>query len=195
MNSLFTFVLKMFSSPKGSLKIVYYIQLMYIFLWWKKLFEVMARILFWCKILKLILIIQFFYVQEFGLIDKKELAPLQELIESIVVPYWISEWDPLKENINYSIQRNNNKWLLIYGLGNPPRMFCIYDSCMITGTLPCWWHYHLCKYLYDDCWNILSYAFWHCWSANNSGFRCQCKCWPCLMVWSYHTSKQIDLQY
>ncbi|KAA3460364.1 MOB kinase activator-like 1A [Gossypium australe] len=26
-------------------------------------------------------------VQEFGLIDKKELAPLQELIESIIVPY------------------------------------------------------------------------------------------------------------
>ncbi|KAL6005870.1 hypothetical protein ACLOJK_039915 [Asimina triloba] len=26
-------------------------------------------------------------VQEFGLIDKKELAPLQELIESIVSPY------------------------------------------------------------------------------------------------------------
>jgi hypothetical protein len=27
------------------------------------------------------------FVQEFGLIDKKELAPLQELIESIIVPY------------------------------------------------------------------------------------------------------------
>lgn len=27
-------------------------------------------------------------MQEFGLIDKKELAPLQELIESIIVPYW-----------------------------------------------------------------------------------------------------------
>jgi hypothetical protein len=26
-------------------------------------------------------------MQEFGLIDKKELAPLQELIESIIVPY------------------------------------------------------------------------------------------------------------
>lgn len=26
-------------------------------------------------------------VQEFGLIDKKELAPLQELIESIIAPY------------------------------------------------------------------------------------------------------------
>lgn len=29
-----------------------------------------------------------FVFQEFGLIDKKELAPLQELIESIIVPYW-----------------------------------------------------------------------------------------------------------
>jgi MOB kinase activator 1 len=28
-----------------------------------------------------------FLMQEFGLIDKKELAPLQELIESIIVPY------------------------------------------------------------------------------------------------------------
>jgi MOB kinase activator 1 len=28
-----------------------------------------------------------FVLQEFGLIDKKELAPLQELIESIIVPY------------------------------------------------------------------------------------------------------------
>lgn len=27
------------------------------------------------------------FLQEFGLIDKKELAPLQELIESIIVPY------------------------------------------------------------------------------------------------------------
>lgn len=29
----------------------------------------------------------FMFLQEFALIDKKELAPLQELIESIVVPY------------------------------------------------------------------------------------------------------------
>lgn len=28
------------------------------------------------------------FEQEFGLIDRKELAPLQELIESIIVPYW-----------------------------------------------------------------------------------------------------------
>ena len=28
------------------------------------------------------------FVQEFVLIDRKELAPLQELIESIIVPYW-----------------------------------------------------------------------------------------------------------
>lgn len=43
------------------------------------------------------------YWQEFGLIDKKELAPLQELIESIISPYWAKrQFQILKsKEINY----------------------------------------------------------------------------------------------